>query len=172
MQRKHIMQSRSSNFYENLLKGKCQSPRSQTCKKLRIPLYATDHLDHLVHSKSLSDVLSILPAKYIGIESDGTARSQPLTELEDSNTFGAGCSSSKAEIVIEPNESALFTQYLKMAIDRDRSERLSDMIKTTGYQLFNSISHSSTSRGLDDSAAADNDVEEILNARIERCDAK
>lgn len=32
-------------------------------------------------------------------------------------------------------EERLFSAYLTAAIDRDRAERLGEMIKTTGYQL-------------------------------------
>lgn len=36
----------------------------------------------------------------------------------------------------ESVEDKIFAEYLKMAIDKDRANRLSDMIKTTGHQLY------------------------------------
>lgn len=38
---------------------------------------------------------------------------------------------------MDNNNSAIFTAFLKLAIDTDRSERLNEMIKTTGFQLYN-----------------------------------
>lgn len=38
---------------------------------------------------------------------------------------------------MDNNNSEIFTAFLKLAIDTDRSERLNEMIKTTGYQLYN-----------------------------------
>lgn len=38
---------------------------------------------------------------------------------------------------LDNNNSAIFTAFLKLAIDTDRSERLNEMIKTTGFQLYN-----------------------------------
>lgn len=40
---------------------------------------------------------------------------------------------------VENNNNALFTNFLKLAIDSDRSERLNEMIKTTGFQLYNTF---------------------------------
>lgn len=39
----------------------------------------------------------------------------------------------------ENNNNEIFTNFLKLAIDTDRSERLNEMIKTTGYQLYNTF---------------------------------
>lgn len=43
------------------------------------------------------------------------------------------CTSSSSHGI---DEEMLFMQYLGMAIDRDRAERLGEMIKTTGHQLY------------------------------------
>lgn len=40
---------------------------------------------------------------------------------------------------METNNNAIFTNFLKLAIDSDRSERLNEMIKTTGFQLYNTF---------------------------------
>lgn len=40
---------------------------------------------------------------------------------------------------MENNNNAIFTAFLKLAIDSDRSERLNEMIKTTGFQLYNTF---------------------------------
>lgn len=42
-------------------------------------------------------------------------------------------------MLAENNNNALFTNFLKLAIDTDRSERLNEMIKTTGFQLYNTF---------------------------------
>lgn len=55
------------------------------------------------------------------------------------------------DIIIESNKQfslkmgdhAIFTHFLKMSVDLDRSERLSEMIKTTGFQLYNTFISSS-----------------------------
>lgn len=39
----------------------------------------------------------------------------------------------------ENNNNAIFTNFLKLAINTDRSERLNEMIKTTGFQLYNTF---------------------------------
>lgn len=54
--------------------------------------------------------------------------------------FVAGDSLDKETIFsMENNNSAIFTAFLKLAIDTDRSERLNEMIKTTGFQLYNTF---------------------------------
>lgn len=48
---------------------------------------------------------------------------------------GDGGGGGLGAIVAGPAEQQLFSDYLTAAIDRDRAERLGEMIKTTGYQL-------------------------------------
>lgn len=91
----------------------------------------------------MSEILNIFPLKYVGnivnqhtgeVNQDETTMKNPNgittneTTPEDQNTFS-----------VESNDSAIFTDYLKLAIDLDRSERLGEMIKTTGFQLYNTF---------------------------------
>lgn len=56
----------------------------------------------------------------------------PIKDVDSSDPSSVESEDSSSDI----DEEVLFTQYLSMAIDRDRAERLSDMIKTTGHQLY------------------------------------
>lgn len=130
-----------------------------------------DHLDYLVHFKSLAEVLTILPVKYVGDLGAQTQCSAAHTNNDCSESVDNhettsmmnekislnGDSSSynghngyngymepsdseqpKMES-INNNDHAIFTHYLKKSVDLDRSERLSEMIRTTGYQLYNTF---------------------------------
>ncbi|XP_031634727.1 uncharacterized protein LOC116348019 [Contarinia nasturtii] len=126
MQFDRISQNRSQTFYETLLK---------------------DHLDYLVHTKRLPEVLNIVPMKYFD---DGIA--QMISRAQEKIDNGENVEN--AEIFPENNNNALITNFLKSAIDTDRSERLNEMIKTTGFQLYNTFiggNHPDTTR-----SAADN----------------
>ncbi|KAG4069460.1 hypothetical protein HA402_001759 [Bradysia odoriphaga] len=70
-----------------------------------------DILKYIVKTKDLATVLRIIPVKKSEI---------PNTHLDDGECV----------------EDKIFAEYLKMAIDKDRANRLSDMIKTTGHQLY------------------------------------
>lgn len=68
-------------------------------------------LQYLVQHKRLTQIIKIFPVKY-----------------------NAASGENKPDAVT--TEDRLFTVYLTLAIDRDRAERLGEMIKTTGYQLY------------------------------------
>lgn len=96
----------------------------------------------MVHTKRLSEILNIFPVKYIGdsIEKENNVDSNDENEQttiditkENSNT------DQLINIPIKNSDYEYFTHYLKVAVDLDRSERLSEMIKTTGYQLYNTF---------------------------------
>lgn len=135
-----------------------------------------------MHFKSLAEVLTILPHKYIGdlsVQSQSSAAHthndvSEILENHDnvsminqlsSNGDVSSCNGyngftehsdnehPKMES-ISNNDVAIFTHYLKMSIDLDRSERLSEMIRTTGYQLYNTYIGVN---GYIDAAAIDND---------------
>lgn len=121
-----------------------------------IHIHSAEHLDYLVHTKRLSEILNtIFPIKYIGetIDRDngGDGECNDGT-LNDPNggvadklkalTLLNGVDGDAARRPNDPMKNSdyeIFTQYLKTAIDLDRSERLSEMIKTTGLQLYNTI---------------------------------
>lgn len=111
--------------------------------------YFPDHLECLVHTKRLSEILNIFPVKYIGDNID-----QDNGEIDDAANDPSGIADRlnhslhlngvdgddrHRSMPIKNSDYAFFTKYLKKAIDLDRSERLSEMIKTTGVQLYNSI---------------------------------
>lgn len=73
-----------------------------------------DILKYIVKTKDLATVLRIIPVK--------------KSEIADSDTHTSES--------VERFEDKIFSEYLKMAIDKDRANRLSDMIKTTGHQLY------------------------------------
>lgn len=114
--------------------------------------YSADHLDCLVHMKRLSEILNIFPVKYIGDnigrdngdDDDNDIINDPNGGTTDklkpqSLPNGIECDASRPNVPIKNSDYEFFTQYLKIAIDLDRSERLSEMIKTTGLQLYNTI---------------------------------
>lgn len=68
-------------------------------------------MQFLIANKRLAQIIKILPTKIV----------------EDATATDKG--TQKAEKI-------MFTKYLTEAIDRDRAERLGEMIKTTGYQLY------------------------------------
>lgn len=71
-------------------------------------------LQHLVQHKRLTQIIKIFPVKCPDA-ADTTKHDTTITTTA---------------------EDRLFTEYLTHAIDRDRAERLGEMIKTTGYQLY------------------------------------
>lgn len=81
---------------------------------LQITFSFADILKHIVKTKDLASVLRIIPVK--------------KSEIGDSDTHTSES--------VERFEDKIFAEYLKMAIDKDRANRLSDMIKTTGHQLY------------------------------------
>lgn len=104
-----------------------------------------------MHTKRLSEILNIFPVKYIGDnidrdtgDDDDETTNDPNGGISDKlNTLpllnGVECETRRTNVPIKNSDYEFFTQYLKMAIDLDRSERLSEMIKTTGLQLYNTI---------------------------------
>lgn len=127
-----------------------------------------DHLDYLIHFKSLAEVLTILPLKYVGelnsqIQSSAMHTNNECSENQENvsmvnqvssngdasscnghngyNGFGehSDCGEPTKLESINNNDHAIFTHFLKMSVDLDRSERLSEMIRTTGYQLYNTF---------------------------------
>lgn len=109
-----------------------------------------------MHTKRLSEILNtIFPIKYIGETigrdngdggdcNDGTMNdpdggiADKLKTLTLLNGID-GDSARPPNDPMKPSDYEIFTQYLKTAVDLDRSERLSEMIKTTGLQLYNTI---------------------------------
>ena len=75
-----------------------------------------DILKYVVKTKDLASVLRIIPVK----------KSENNTEK-----YTAGIKEEE-----DRYEDRIFSEYLKIAIDQDRANRLSDMIKTTGHQLY------------------------------------
>lgn len=57
----------------------------------------------------------------------------------DTSTLLSGENGFQTIVTLTSDDYAIFTHYLKIAIDYDRSERLGDMIKTTGYQLYSTF---------------------------------
>lgn len=140
-----------------------------------------------MHFKSLAEVLTILPLKYVSELNNQTQGSPAHTnnecsELADnhenvsminqlsSNGDASSCNGHngyngfadhsdcggdppKSEPIAN-NDHAIFTHFLRMSVDLDRSERLSEMIRTTGYQLYNTFIGGN---GYMEAAAMDND---------------
>ncbi|KAJ6643629.1 Hermansky-Pudlak syndrome 3 protein like [Pseudolycoriella hygida] len=73
-----------------------------------------DILKYIVKTKDLASVLRIIPVKKADIADSDTHTGESVERFEDK----------------------IFAEYLKQAIDKDRANRLSDMIKTTGHQLY------------------------------------
>lgn len=104
-----------------------------------------------MHTKRLSEILNIFPVKYIGDNidrdngyDDDDAINDPtggITDKLNSLTLFNGIEDDarQSNVPIKNSDYEFFTYYLKTAIDLDRSERLSEMIKTTGLQLYNTI---------------------------------
>lgn len=96
----------------------------------------------MVHTKRLSEILNIFPVKYIGdnIERENDENClNNFDNLTKDKQNERKNSDNTMNIPIKNSDYEYFTQYLKTAIDLDRSERLSEMIKTTGYQLYNTF---------------------------------
>lgn len=74
----------------------------------------------MIGNKRLTQIIKIFPIK--NVETGGLV-------AETGDTDDAAGSNMH-------NEEMLFTKFLTEAIDRDRAERLGEMIKTTGYQLY------------------------------------
>lgn len=163
MQRKRITQNRSQAFYETLLKGKHPNLSISRSEQLFSSCpSSSDHLDYLVHTKRLPDILTIFPVKYINEcmnNADDAAKNNDDNENismnqdnDDRISINLPISIDGTDVIIESNKKdslkmgnhAIFTHFLKIAIDLDRSERLSEMIKTTGFQLYNTFISSST----------------------------
>lgn len=164
MQCKRITQNRSHEFYETLLKGKHPNrPISRSEQLFSFFFFASssDHLDYLVHTKRLPDILTIFPVKYINecmnnavdaAKNDDNENISMNQYNDDLISINPPISMDGTDVIIESNKKdslkignhAIFTHFLKMAIDLDRSERLSEMIKTTGFQLYNTFISSST----------------------------
>lgn len=101
MQFDRIAQNRSQEFYETLLKGKILLTRLKTHQSLtffdfssKISNFyrhfsifrALDHLDYLIQTKRLPDILNIIPTKYFS-DGTGTATSNGKPDVEnDSNS--------------------------------------------------------------------------------------
>lgn len=95
--------------------------------------------------------MNIFPVKYIGDNIDRENGDEGDDAINDPNAGitdtlhplsllnGGGCDADRPNVPIKNSDYEFFTQYLKTAIDLDRSERLSEMIKTTGLQLYNTI---------------------------------
>lgn len=130
-----------------------------------------DHLDYLVHFKSLAEVLTILPVKYVGdlgaqAQNSAAHTNNDCSEIVDNHesaSMNNQLSSCNGDVssynghngysgLMEPSDSeqlkmesinnndhAIFTHFLKKSVDLDRSERLGEMIRTTGYQLYNTF---------------------------------
>lgn len=81
-------------------------------------------LQHLVQHKRLTQIIKIFPVK-CPPAAESKEADQP--QKPDSTTTTTTTTS---------GEDRLFTEFLTQAIDRDRAERLGEMIKTTGYQLY------------------------------------
>lgn len=102
----------------------------------------------MVHTKRLSEILNIFPVKYIGDSIDKEINDEQNDENEQlkSNQMTIDLianehlnSDQLVNYPIKNSDYEYFTHYLKIAVDLDRSERLSEMIKTTGYQLYNTF---------------------------------
>lgn len=97
-----------------------------------------------MHTKRLSEVLNIFPVKYIGDSIDKENNDENINETDNNfelprdHKINENNDQTK-NISIKTSDYVFFTHYLKMAIDLDRSERLSEMIKTTGFQLYNTF---------------------------------
>lgn len=104
-----------------------------------------------MHTKRLSEILNIFPVKYIG---DNIGRDNGDDDSDTINDPNGGTADKlmplahvngieldvrRPNVPIKNSDYEFFTQSLKLAIDLDRSERLSEMIKTTGLQLYNTI---------------------------------
>lgn len=85
-------------------------------------------LQHLVHHKRLTQIIKIFPVK---CDATTTAEPPPPTVPHAATSLPDNISAR-----VTTTEDRLFTVYLTQAIDRDRAERLGEMIKTTGYQLY------------------------------------
>lgn len=75
----------------------------------------------MIGSKRLTQIIKIFPIK--NVETGGLVAAT-AGDADDSHANNMH------------NEEMLFTKFLTEAIDRDRAERLGEMIKTTGYQLY------------------------------------
>lgn len=75
----------------------------------------------MIGSKRLTQIIKIFPIK--NVETGGLVTT---TTVETDDTHANNMHT----------EEMLFTKFLTEAIDRDRAERLGEMIKTTGYQLY------------------------------------
>lgn len=82
-----------------------------------------DMLHHLVQHKRLTQIIKIFPVKC-------------ADTVADPQTGNGATQDADQQDVVQHDEDRLFTVYLTEAIDRDRAERLGEMIKTTGYQLY------------------------------------
>lgn len=96
----------------------------------------TDILTYLIETKCLAQIIKIFPVSNLESKYDS------VSDLQH-NSFGTGNIStndgmSATNILNETHqiEKCLFTQFFIIAIDRDRAERLGEMIKTTGHQLY------------------------------------
>lgn len=111
-----------------------------------------------MHTKRLPDILTIFPVKYIndsinnGDDGNDDVADNELISIEKHLDNDEMCNAIDMDCVIDVDgkkfklkmsDHAIFTHYLKIAIDLDRSERLSEMIKTTGFQLYNTFINSS-----------------------------
>lgn len=113
-----------------------------------------------MHTKRLPDILTIFPIKFINDcisnaddaengDNDNISMNQ---DNDDLISINPPISMDGTDVIIESNKKfslkmgdhATFTHFLKIAVDLDRSERLSEMIKTTGFQLYNTFISSST----------------------------
>lgn len=88
-------------------------------------------------------------------ENHSIEQSTDNNSMEHENGIVANCNTNdktndvehRKKFSIKHSDHALFTHYLKVAIDLDRSERLSEMIKTTGFQLYNTFIGSNSGGG-------------------------
>lgn len=87
--------------------------------------FVLDMLKHLVQHKRLTQIIKIFPVKC-------TNNNKSLSGEESQSNDELFLTSSTSSTT----EDRLFKMYLTQAIDRDRAERLGEMIKTTGYQLY------------------------------------
>lgn len=91
----------------------CSTQKCLQSPPLNVVVFA-DLLQYLVDTKRLAQIVKILPAR----------------PTEATAADGSG-----VVVAVDAVDDRLFGVYLTAAIDRDRAERLGEMIKTTGYQL-------------------------------------
>ncbi len=118
-QKDWLITSNSHKFFEKLLEGKDILSLHGHGMVWMLTIFRfyfsfSDILKYIVKTKDLATVLRIIPVK--------------KSEIGDSDTHTSES--------VERFEDKIFAEYLKMAIDKDRANRLSDMIKTTGHQLY------------------------------------